>query len=65
MSLTKWINNTFMVGVSKVYHRCVFTIGIITLCVLDLFTLHSGTKRVPPKMLSDITHVSEERRVVK
>jgi hypothetical protein len=65
MSLKNWVNNTFMVGISKVYHRSVFTIGLVAISMLNLLTTNSEPKRHPPNVLSDFSKVSEENKIVK
>jgi len=65
MSLKNWVNDTFMVGISKVYHRSVFTIGLVAIYLLDLLTINNERKRHHPNVLSDFSKVSEENRAVK
>ena len=65
MSLKNWFNNTFIVGISKVYHRSVFSIGLVAIYMLNLLTTNSEPKRRPPNFLSDFSKISEENKIEK
>ncbi len=65
MSLKNWVNDTFMRGISKVYHRSVFTIGLVAIYLMNVLTINNERKRYHPNVLNDFSKVSEENRDVK
>jgi hypothetical protein len=65
MPLTNWIRVTFKDAMSKVYHRSVFTIGLIVLKMLNLLTSNSELKRPHPNSLRNLSKVIEENHSMK
>ena len=64
MSLKNWVNNTFRVSIDKIYHRSIFTIGLVTLFMMNLLTTKKARKRQYLNSLRDYSKVSEETRTV-
>ena len=60
MSLKNWVNDTIKVSIDKIYHRSLFTIGLVSIYMINLLTTKKGQKREYPHIINNYSKVSEE-----
>ena len=60
MSLKNLINNRFIMSVYKVYHGSIFTIGLVTIYMINLLTSNNDQRKHHSKFLTEFSKVSEE-----
>ena len=62
MTLKDGIKNTFLNGISKVYHHSVFTIGLVAIYILTLLKTDNNHKRDPYKVPIDLSQEFKDNR---
>ncbi len=60
MSLKNLVNNKFIMSVYKVYHGSIFTIGLVTIYMMNLLTSNNEQRKHHSKFLTDFSKETEE-----